>query len=338
MRQYAISGAILLCAAAPVAAQDLTVTAFGGIWEESLRKCTIEPFQEQTGKQVAVQLGGSAQWLNQISATPNNPPIDVLLISSDAAFDAVNRGLVEKLTVEQVPALDQILPSFREITQDNGAIHNYGAMGVLYNKDVVGEPPATWLELIDGTIEGRWTLAIPGVNNGISAMLTTVWYWSTLMGGDIDNVDAAFEKLVEMRESGNLVVWNSSSDVIPMMGSGEADIAVYWDGRAWAFVRDGNDEFDFYGPEPGMVPALTWVQKVANGRELAYEFIDFLLQEEQQSCFAANILYGVSNENASVPEELERFMPNHDGLVIPPFEHAAANLASWVERWNREVD
>ncbi|WP_185984640.1 extracellular solute-binding protein [Aureimonas mangrovi] len=338
MRHYAISVAVVLGAAAPAASQDLTVTAFGGIWEESLRKCTIEPFQAATGKQVAVQLGGSAQWLNQISATPSNPPIDVLLISSDAAFDAVERGLVEHLTTEQVPALDQILPRFRELTGDNGAVHNYGTMGVLYNKDVIDEPPASWNELIDGTIEGRWTLAIPGVNNGISAMLTTVWYWSTQLGGDIDNVDPAFEKLAEMRDSGNLVVWNSSSDVIPMMGSGEADIAVYWDGRAWAFIRDGNDEFDFYGPEPGMVPALTWVQKVKNGRELGYEFIDFMLQEEQQSCFAANILYGVGNENATVPGDLQAYMPDHEGLVFPPFEDAAANLASWVERWNREVD
>lgn len=306
--------------------------------EESLRKCTIEPFEAKTGKTVAVQLGGSAQWLNQITATPDQPPIDVLLISSDAAFDAVHRGLVEHLTTDQVPALAEIAPSFREFTGDNGAVHNYGAMGALYNKDVVAEPPKTWLELIDGTIEGKWTLAIPGVNNGVSAMLTTVWYWSSLMGGDIDNVDAAFEKIRAMKDSGNLLVWNSSSDVLPLMGSGEADIAVYWDGRAWSFIRDGNDNFDFYGPEPGEVPAMTWVQKVKNGKELGYEFIDFLLSETQQSCFSANILYGVGNAKASVPPESTRFITRLDGLVIPPFSSAATNLASWVERWNNEID
>lgn len=314
------------------------MTAFGGIWEESLRKCTIEPFEAKTGKKVAIQLGGSAQWLNQISATPGNPPIDVLLISSDAAFDAIHRGLVEHLTVDKVPALAESLPKFREFTGDNGAVHNFGAMGVLYNKDTVPEPPKTWVELIDGTIDGKWTLAVPGVNNGISAMLTTVWFWSSQMGGGLDNVDSAFEKLKAMKQSGNMIVWNSSSDVLPLMGSGEADIAVYWDGRAWAFVRDGNENFNFYGPEPGVVPAMTWAQKVKNGKELGYEFIDFLLGEKQQACFAANILYGVGNMNAKVPADLARFMPNHEGLVVPPFDGASTRLASWIERWNKEID
>src|SRR5690606_21489522 len=48
------------------AAADLAVGAFGGVWEQSLRKCAIEPFQKATGKTVEVVLGAPVQWMNQI--------------------------------------------------------------------------------------------------------------------------------------------------------------------------------------------------------------------------------------------------------------------------------
>ena len=70
-------------------AADLTVTAFGGVWEKSLRTCYVEPFQKKTGKSVDVVLGTPAQWVNQVAANPQKPPIDVfltcLLYTSDAA-------------------------------------------------------------------------------------------------------------------------------------------------------------------------------------------------------------------------------------------------------------
>ena len=74
-------------------AADLTVTAFGGVWEKSLRTCYIEPFQKRTGKSVDVVLGTPAQWVNQIAANPQKPPIDVILNLIDGAEDAKARGL-----------------------------------------------------------------------------------------------------------------------------------------------------------------------------------------------------------------------------------------------------
>jgi putative spermidine/putrescine transport system substrate-binding protein len=49
-------------------AADLSVGTFGGVWEESLRKCISAPFEKQTGKTVDVVIGSPIQWLNQIAA------------------------------------------------------------------------------------------------------------------------------------------------------------------------------------------------------------------------------------------------------------------------------
>src|SRR5690606_33361332 len=77
-------------------AADLTVGAFGGVWEQSLRKCAIEPFQKRTGKTVEVVLGSPVQWMNQSAASPDAPPLDIIFRPSDNAFDVIDRGLAEK--------------------------------------------------------------------------------------------------------------------------------------------------------------------------------------------------------------------------------------------------
>ena len=61
----------------PGRAADLVVGAFGGVWEQSLRKCVIDPWQKATGKTVDVALGSPTTWLNQIAASPGKPPFDM---------------------------------------------------------------------------------------------------------------------------------------------------------------------------------------------------------------------------------------------------------------------
>ena len=72
-----LAGAVCVPAGGAATAADLTVGAFGGIWEQSLTRCTIEPFERATGATVEVVLGQPVQWLNQIAASPDNPPFDI---------------------------------------------------------------------------------------------------------------------------------------------------------------------------------------------------------------------------------------------------------------------
>src|SRR5262245_43123402 len=137
--------AVALIAGSTVAhAADLTVGAFGGIWEQSLRKCAIAPFEKSTGKKVEVVLGAPVQWLNQIAASPMKPPLDVIFNPTETSLDAIARGLVDPFTKDNVPNIVDLEPKFVEIGAGHGVVHNYGAMGILYNKDTVKDPPKSW--------------------------------------------------------------------------------------------------------------------------------------------------------------------------------------------------
>ena len=157
-------GAMAFASAASASAADLTVGAFGGIWEQSLRKCVVEPFQKRTGKTVDVVLGAPVQWLNQIAASPNKPPLDVIYNPSEIAYDVIDRGLVDLLTTEKVPNLADVLPQFKDLGKGYGVPHNFGAMGIIYNGQTVKDPPKDWKAFVEGTVAGKWKASMPGVN------------------------------------------------------------------------------------------------------------------------------------------------------------------------------
>src|SRR5262245_17982259 len=89
-------------------AGEITVTAFGGVWEQAVRKCFVEPFEAKTKSKANIALGGPPQWLAQVDASPKEPPIDVLIMTPDLALSAAKADLVEDFTVAKIPNLANI--------------------------------------------------------------------------------------------------------------------------------------------------------------------------------------------------------------------------------------
>lgn len=317
-------------------AEDITVGAFGGVWEESLRTCVIEPFEAETGHTVNVTLGTPVQWINQIAASPQDPPIDVFYTNSDHAFTIVDSGLVEKLTVKQVPAISELEPYFAEIGDGYGVVHNYGSMGLIYNKETVANPPKTWPEFVDGVVAGDYYAAVPSINY-TSTTSTTMWNFAEIYGGGVDNLDPGMEKIKAMDESGNVTYWSDPNQVLTALMSGEIDIAMYWDGRAWAFIDDGNDQFDYINPEPGSVAAMTWIEKVKNGSDVGWDFIRAALDAKAQGCFGSHTRYGVANTSAEFDPAVAEQITQFDELAFPPFQELTDVQGDWIERWNKEI-
>jgi putative spermidine/putrescine transport system substrate-binding protein len=320
----------------PAYAADLTVAAFGGVWAKALRECYAQPFERATGKTVAISVGNPDQWLNQIAASPQNPPLDVVVVGLDSLPGAMARNLLEPLDPARVPNMAQFGEAFVRAGQGYAAIMNYGGMGVLFNKGAVRNPPTTWKEFVEGTIAGKWRAAMPGVNYPFSP-LTTIWLLAHSLGGSVENVDIAFQKINEMRRSGNLVFWSDNNQVLNQLQAGEIDIATYWDGRAWAFIDAGHPDYGFAIPSPGAPVSPSAMAKVRNGNPLGWQFLDMAMGAEAQSCFGNAIQYGVANRNAVFRPDVAPHITPPDRLLWAPFEEIARRTPAWVERWNKEI-
>ena len=337
-RGLPVLGAVLLLTGIGTdRAADLVVGAFGGVWEQSLRKCVIAPFEKKTGKTVDVVLGAPLQWLNQIAANPTKPPLDVIYNATETSFDAGARGLIDKFTPENVPNIALEKPEFADITGGYGAIHNYGAMGIIYNTKTVTDPPKTWKDFVAGTIAGKWKASMPDVAYPSGGLTISVWYFAKLFGGDVDNVEPGLAQIKRMSDSGNLSFWTDPNSVLNGLKSGDLDMALYWDGRAYSFIDDGNGDFKYYSPEPGVVVAMTWIQKIKNGSPLGYEFANVALSKEAQSCFGSAIRYGIANKDANFDPKVANEITPTSILVVPPYKQIGALQGAWIEKWNKEI-
>lgn len=339
MQLSAVCAALAAFCAAPLGAQaaDLTVGAFGGIWEQSLRKCAIDPFEKATGKKVDVVLGAPVQWLNQIAASPAKPPLDVIFNTTETSIDAIQRGLVDKFTPEKVPNMNELEPKFRDIGGGYGTVHNYGSMGLVYNKTVVKDPPKSWKEFYDGVLAGKWKASMPNINYPSGGFTVSVWQVAETYGGNVDNVQPGFDMLKKLVASGNMTFWSDPNQVLNALNSGDVDIAEYWDGRAWAFIDDGHKDFVFSIPQPGAVVAMTWIQKIKNSSDLSWAFINSTLSAEVQSCFGSAIRYGVANSKAKFDPAVAHEITPFAGLIFPPFNDIPSRQTKWIEEWNKQV-
>ncbi|MFI4988288.1 MAG: extracellular solute-binding protein [Alphaproteobacteria bacterium] len=323
-------------AAPPAAAADLTVTAYGGIWEKAIRECYVKPFEARTGKTADVVLGGPPQWMNQVAANRDKPPIDIFMNSIDNAWEAVDKALVDEVGEKEVPALKDVPEKFRTIVKGYGVLINYGAAGIIYNTRTVKNPPKSWKEFVERTMKGEWTAALPGINYAGMAQIL-IWNFADLYGGGVTNVQPALDVIKKLKDSKHLLFWNDVNLPLNQLQSGDIDIALYWDGRAWAFKDEGHDWVGFINPEPGAIMNPVVIQKVKNGSPLAWQYMDVALSPGPQGCFANMLQYGVANEKATYSDKVRPRITDWQATRWPPFREMPSELPKWVEMWNKQI-
>ncbi|MFM0662289.1 ABC transporter substrate-binding protein [Paraburkholderia sediminicola] len=325
-----------LGAALPVQAADLTVTAYGGAWEQAYRKCFVQPFEKQTGKSVDVILGSPMQWINQIGANPAHPPIDVMIGLVDSGEIARERGLVEPVTDAQIPNLKQIKPTMLAYGKGYGFPIAFGDFGLMYSKKAVPNPPKTWKEFVDGTVAGKWHAGVPGIAYVATAQ-GLIGLFGTVYGDGLDNVQPGLDQIQRMKASGNVSFYSEPNSPLIALKSGDIDIAMYFDGRAWAEHDASNPDIGYLNPKPGAVAFPTMVQKVKNGSPLGFQFMNVLASADGQSCFANLLQYSASNQNVKYSDKVKpRVAQDNDSLWLP-FDVVSKKTPQWVEIWNKQI-
>jgi putative spermidine/putrescine transport system substrate-binding protein len=321
----------------PVPAQQtgkITVTAFGGVWEEAVRRCFVAPFEAKTKAKANVSLGGPPQWLAQVEAAPRKPPVDVLIMTPDLALTAAKADLVDEFTTEKLPNLVRIPQKLTDSVMGKGTLFDYGVGGITFNKDRVKNPPKSFGELVDRVARGEWVASIPSVSYAVTPIML-IWALAKALGGGTDNVAPFFNAMKKMKE--NLVFWAGPNDFFNHLSSGEADLGIYFDGRTWNHYDSGATWIGFVNPEEGGSLNGVAVQKPRNADPLAWNYINEVLDATNQAQFAEIMNYGVTNKDVVYSDKLKSRITPWEKTQFPPYEEIAKVRNDWVDRWNREI-
>src|SRR5947208_1791212 len=317
--------------------KTLYVAAYGGSFEQTMRKDIIPPFEKKYGVKIEYVAGNSTDTLAKLQAQKGNQQIDVAIVDDGPMYQAIQLGFCGK--VDGLPADLYDAARFKD---DRAVAIGIVATGLMYNTKFFAEkgwaPPTSWNDLKDPKYQKQ--LVIPPINNtyGLEALLML----AKINGGSEANVDAGFKIFKDEINSNVLAYEPSPGKMTELFQSGQAVLAIWGTGRVQSFANTGFP-VDFVYPKEGAATLLTTACPIAkpNASPLASSFVKILLDPKIQLVMLKDYGYGPVLKSVVVPPELGKMAPIGERaakLYTPDWTVINDKREEWTKRWNREVE
>ncbi len=267
-------------AQAPFRPEEGSLIVYSGR-EETLVGDVIEQFEEQSGVDVQVRYGDTAELGATILEEGQNSPADVFFAQDPGALGAVaDAGALRELPQG---ILERVPERFRS-PEDNWAGTSGRARVVAYNTETLSEEdlPDSILDFTDPEWRGR--IGWAPTNGSFQAFVTAL--------REIEGEAAAREWLLGIEENEPLA-YPDNSATLEAVASGEVEVGFinhYYLYRA--LEEQGKDfgarNYNFPRGDVGnlVIVAGASVLNTADNLEAAESFVEYLLSEEAQQYFA----------------------------------------------------
>ena len=295
---------------------------------ENIGEGVLEEFEEKYGIHVNQEVYDAPEEMyNKISAGASQ--YDVIVSIDYLVQRMISEDRLEKIDYSNVPNMDKIESDHlgKSFDPDNEYSVPYmsGTIGICYNTDYVDEPIDSWTALWD-TKYNKNVLLLDGVRDSLGAALKMLGY--SLNTTNQDEINEARDKLIELKQNGNLLAIGSD-DNTDKIARGEAAISILWSGEGLNLEAE-HDNIRFVVPKEG---ANFWIDslcipKGTKNKENAEKFINFLCEKDPSFRTADEIGYTTpqreareeqddsvkNNPNAYMPEELLKKCESYDYL------------------------
>jgi iron(III) transport system substrate-binding protein len=273
-------------AAATEAAGDVTLeggelVVYSGR-SENLVAPLIEDFEEETGINVEVRYGGTAELAATILEEGDNSPADVFFAQDAGSLGALAE--VGRLQVLPDEILDKVDARYR-----SPAGEWVGASGrarvLVYNTDQLQESDLP--ENVFGLTDPKWADQVgwAPTNGSFQSFVTAM----RRINGD----DATRQWLEDMIANG-VQSYDNNVAIVEAVGKGEVQVGLVNHYYLYRFLEEQGESFparNYYFPDGGadalVNVAGAGVLNTTNQAELALRFVDFLLSTEAQQYFAS---------------------------------------------------
>jgi putative spermidine/putrescine transport system substrate-binding protein len=324
--------ALLGLSAGPAFAADLTVTSFGGAYQDAQREVYFEPFKQESGLDLVEDVWNGGVGALRAKVEGGGQEWDVVQVEAEELVIGCEEGLYEIIDWDTVGGKDQFI---------DAAVHDCGVGTIVwstvlaYDGDkITDDPPQSWADFWD--VEKypgkrglrrhpKYTLESALLADGVPPDQV----YETLRTEE--GVDRAFAKLDEIKD--HVIWWEAGAQAPQLLASGEVVMTNAWNGRISAANEEGRN---FKIVWPGSIYAVdSWV--ILRGtphKAAAVQFIAFASQPERQKDLPNAIAYGVTHKGAAEQIDKEVLVD----LPTGPDNLAAAielDTEFWVENVER---
>jgi putative spermidine/putrescine transport system substrate-binding protein len=323
--------------AAAQAATELTVTVYGGSFEEGWKKAVFEPFEKANPNfRIKVGQGLTFQNVALMRAQKDDVKVDVIMMDEVAASEAAAEGLTDPLSVQAVPNLADLYPEFRK-PGDPYAKFMYVSEVIAYNKDKIKEAPKSYADFWDPKYKGKIAINNLDTTTGLMFFLLI----NKMRGGSIENPEPGFKAMKELRSS--IVTFPTQhAQLSQLFTQGDIVMAPWVSDRATGLGATGAPVAWTIPAEGGILAeGCLAIAKGTKNRQAALNYINLAIGTKAQSDNARFTYLSPVNSKATLDPAIAKANPN--GLEAlkhisrPDWAQVNAVRAQWIDRWNREI-
>ena len=306
-------------------------------YDDSIDPMILDPFeQENPGVEVqTATFNSNAQAAAKIKGGFGTDVIEVCL---DESSPLVDNGLLAPIDTSKIAGWKDMVPSMQDaqgVTEDGKTWLvplSAGPHGLIYDVDAFPEPPSSWADLYDPSLQGQ--VALDG-GGGLTPLAVTALALGIddPMAMTPDQITQVRDYMIENRGQFRTFA-DSDSDTINLFKSGEITLTDGGLGTTAKLQKEGVD-VEWVAPTEG---ALSWICGFGISSEAenvagAYALINHYLSPEMQAVIASQGFSIVNPEamplipkesrDAADPAKLESLIP----------EVEAAYQKEWDQAW-----
>ncbi len=271
----ALLGVAAGCGGDDDAGADETLVVYSGR-EEELVEPLFERFEKETGIDVEVRYGDSAELAATIAEEGDNSPADVFFAQDPGSLGAVEReGRLAKLPQE---ALDRVPARFRD--PDGHWVGTSGRSRVIaYNTDALSEDevPDSVFALTDPKWKGK--IGIAPTNASFQAFVSAML---------LELGEERTRTWLEGLKANEPKLYEKNTPVVEAVGSGEIELGLVNHYYLYLVKEENPDaavaNHFLTGEDPGALVSVAGaaILETAEHADAAQQFVEFLLSEPSQ--------------------------------------------------------
>jgi putative spermidine/putrescine transport system substrate-binding protein len=304
----------------------------------------VVPAYEQTHPNVHVELyeGTNAvtypKMVASKEADPSKPLINFGFYNVDATVKGAKDDMWVSLDESKIPNMKGIFPGFRR-PENKGIGWGMSAIGLIYNKNTVKQPPTSWLDLLDPTYKGK----VVTFDYGFNLLLLPITY---AMGGSAKNDEDAWKAITKAaRDKQFLAFGGSNEDVKNPIVRGDAWIAPWFSSQQRVWEKEEGAPVGYVIPREGQeaFPLYFQIVKGSTSRQIdvASDILNQYLDPTTLGRYCDLTKSIPARGDVKLSADLQAdpaFAPSAIEKAIQiDWDTAAERDAEWRKRWDRDV-
>jgi putative spermidine/putrescine transport system substrate-binding protein len=291
LKRYTIAAGLALSSATCSLAEEITVSAWGGFFEETLAAEIYPGFTEETGIAVkSVAQPEDSAWMTQLmaAARAKKAPADLSLVVDEVLIRGNEAGLWGKLDPAKMPGTASLKDGYVKISDDGGA-YAVGALAFyttfVTNTDFAADAPASWMELWEEKWDGKLGI-VTTPNSGLLEVTAKTFFGGYEVMETREGLEQVIAKIAELKSQVKLW-YRDEGQFQQALEAGELNAGLYYHDVAMLSIWDGKPIASTFPKEGGIVSDAYWVMpRDSQNTAVVEKFLDYMSRPAIQAKMA----------------------------------------------------